>query len=231
MRQPESPQVYTIRDDGPLCDPDEDKVLNGRLEPGLVLHACPMTVEGRIFLYSESKQDVAVINQEGSGSSAGVRAGPEQENQAAESFDTPDEEFDNDAAYAFGEKLCQKSAKDWTIAQSNDETAKTAMTYIENDATSGDVTEEELSPGIDVMQLKRLVARGKLMEIPSSQKKLVRRPSRAPDGRPNRNPRQYERLLGDEPVRTYVPLLLRPWVMDCAHKEAVRLGDKVKRGL
>ena len=45
-----------------------------------MLHACPMTVEGRIFLYSESKQDVAVINQEGSGSSAGVRAGPEQEN-------------------------------------------------------------------------------------------------------------------------------------------------------
>ena len=67
------------------------------------------------------------------------------------------------------------------------------MMYIENDATSGDVTEEGLSPGIDVMELKRLVAQEKLMELPSSEKLLVRRPSRAPDDRPNRNPRQYER--------------------------------------
>ena len=28
-------------------------------------------------------------------------------------------------------------------------------------------------------------------------------------------------------MRTYVPLLLRPWVMDCTHKEAVHLGEKV----
>ena len=27
-------------------------------------------------------------------------------------------------------------------------------------------------------------------------------------------------------MRTYVPLLLRPWVMDCAHKESVHLGEK-----
>ena len=106
MRRPESLQVHTIRDDGPLCDPDEGKVLSGQLEPGLVLHACLMTVEGRSFLYSESKQDVAVINQEGSGSSAGVTAGLRQENQTAETFDTPDDELDNNAAYAFGEKLC-----------------------------------------------------------------------------------------------------------------------------
>ena len=28
-------------------------------------------------------------------------------------------------------------------------------------------------------------------------------------------------------MRTYVPLLLRPWVMDCAHKESVHLSEKV----
>ena len=28
-------------------------------------------------------------------------------------------------------------------------------------------------------------------------------------------------------MRTYVPLLLGPWVMDCAHKESVYLGEKV----
>ena len=93
-----------------------------------MLHACPMTVDGRIFLYSESNQDVAAINQEGSGGSAGVIAGPGQGNHAAEPLDIPDEELDNNAAYAFGEQLCQKTAKDWAIAQHNDETARTAMT-------------------------------------------------------------------------------------------------------
>lgn len=30
-------------------------------------------------------------------------------------------------------------------------------------------------------------------------------------------------------MRTYVPLLLRPWVMDCTHKEAVHLGWQLSR--
>ncbi|CAN0147329.1 unnamed protein product [Pylaiella littoralis] len=47
--------------------------------------------------------------------------------------------------------------------------------------------------------------------------------------RPNTNPGQYERLLGEEHVRTYVPLELRPWVMDCAHKELVHLGWHLAR--
>lgn len=76
-------------------------------------------------------------------------------------------------------------------------------------------------------ELKRLVAQGDLLLLPDSRKLLVRRPSREANDRPGRKPGQYERLLGDEPVRTYVPLLLRPWVMDCAHKEAVHLGEKV----
>ena len=81
-------------------------------------------------------------------------------------------------------------------------TAITAMMYIENDATSGDVTEEGLSPGIDVMELKRLVAQGKLMELLNLENTMVRRPSSAPEDRPNRKPGQYERLLGDEDLCT-----------------------------
>ena len=56
---------------------------------------------------------------------------------------------------------------------------------------------------------------------------LVRRPTREPVPRPNRKPGRYERLLGDEPVRVYVSLILRQWVMDRTHKEAVHLGEKV----
>ena len=56
---------------------------------------------------------------------------------------------------------------------------------------------------------------------------LVRHPTREPAPRPNRKRGRYERLLGNEPVRVYVPLILRPWVMDRTHKEAVHLGEKV----
>lgn len=101
------------------------------------------------------------------------------------------------------------------------------MTCIENETSSSGVTEEGLGPGLHVKNVKRLVSQAGLMELPSSEKLLVRRLSRAPGNRPGRNPGLYERLLGDESVRTHAPLLLRPWVKDCAHKEAVHLGEKV----
>ena len=55
-------------------------------------------------------------------------------------------------------------------------------------------------------------------------KLLVRRPTRDPAPRPNEKPGGYERPFGDQPVRVYVPLMLRPWVMDRTHKP---LGEKV----
>ena len=65
------------------------------------------------------------------------------------------------------------------------------------------------------------------MELPDSQKLFVKRFSIEPANSDDRNPGRFERLLGEEPVRTYVPLLLGPWVMDCAHKESVDVGEKV----
>ena len=93
------------------------------------------------------------------------------------------------------------------------------------------IVDDTKNPRVDVQEVKRLVFQGELMELPNSDNCLVRRPSRVPADHPGRHPGQYERLLGDEPVRTYVPLLLRSWVMDCAHKEAVHLGKKVTLGL
>ena len=65
------------------------------------------------------------------------------------------------------------------------------------------------------------------MELPDSQKLQVKRLLVEPALCVGRNPGHFERLFGEEPVRTYVPLLLRPWVMDCTHKQAVHLGEKV----
>ena len=69
---------------------------------------------------------------------------------------------------------------------------------------------------VDKKEVKRLVSQGELMELPNSQK-LFKRLAIEPANSDDRNPgRRFERLLGEEPVRTYVPLLLRPWVMDCS---------------
>ena len=54
----------------------------------------------------------------------------------------------------FVEKLCQKTAKDWAVTPQKDDAAKTAMTYIENDTPSKDITEEGLGLGMDVRELK-----------------------------------------------------------------------------
>ena len=88
------------------------------------------------------------------------------------------------------------------------------------------ISQKVIPETVDKKQVKRLVSQGEIMELSHSQKLLVKRHSIEPANRDDRNPGRFERLLGEEPVRTYVPLLLRPWVMDCAHKESVHLGEK-----
>ena len=90
-----------------------------------------------------------------------------------------------------------------------------------------DISDEDMPYSVDKLEVRRLAAQGNDMELPDSQKLLVKRLSIEPAPRVGRNPGQYERLLGEEPVRTYVPLSLRPWVMDRTYKDAVNLVEKV----
>lgn len=91
-----------------------------------------------------------------------------------------------------------------------------------------DIRESDITAGVEMEDVKGLVAQGTMILIlPDSKKLLVCRASRPPQPRVNRNPGQFDRLLGNEPVRAYVPLMLRPWVMDCTHKEGVHSGEKV----
>ena len=90
-RQPVGPRVYAIRDDSPLTNPDTSQVVSGQLEPGLIVHACPVTKEGREVLGSRSKQEVVVINQDGGGSGASGVVGDGQADPAAEPLEIPEE--------------------------------------------------------------------------------------------------------------------------------------------
>ena len=53
---------FTIPDNTPLVQPSQ--VISGRWEPGLVLHACPKTEEGRTFFDLNDEKLIAVINRE-----------------------------------------------------------------------------------------------------------------------------------------------------------------------
>ena len=200
-------------------------VISGQWEPGLVLHACPIIEEGRYLLGLIDKQTITVINAEDEGGSAGVAGShhPTDDNE-----ELPQEELDGIEAREFGEKWCEKTASEWAEAQMKDESARIAIEFLHSGVPVGEITEGTI---LDVVRrdigITRLVSQGKLKELSNTRKLLMRRLTLEPAHRDDRNPGRFERLLGDEPVRTYVPLLLRPWVMDCTHKEAVHLGEKV----
>ena len=113
-------------------------------------------------------------------------------------------------AREFGEKLCEKTATDWAAAQLKDETSKIAADYILAGVSVGDITDEVIPETIDKKEVKRLVSQGELMELPNSQKLLVKRLSIEPANSDDRNPGRFERLLGEEPVRTYCLLYTSP---------------------
>ena len=143
---------------------------------------------------------IAVINPEGNGTGSAVSQGNNQ-------HELPEEELDSMEAREFGEKLCDKNATDWAAAQLEDETSRIAVECILA-GVSVDITEAVIPETVDKKEVKRLVSQGELMELPNSQMLLVKRLAIEPANSDDRNPGCFERLL-EEPVRTYVPLLLR----------------------
>ena len=96
---------FTIPDNTPLVQPSQ--VISGQWEPGLILHACPITEEGRTFFYLNHEKLIAVINPE-DGDGAGLAS-----SQGSNQNELPEEELDSMEAREFGEKLCEKTATDW----------------------------------------------------------------------------------------------------------------------
>ena len=146
--------------------------------------------------------------------------------------DGNDEGLDIAAVIAFGNLLliCEKKPISWCKAQSRDTTARLVIKLLRARAKREDMPADKLkNKDIDPDEVLRLLGQFEITALPNhdNRKLLVRRPTREPASRSNRKPGRYERLLGDEPVRVYVPLMLRPWVMDRTHKEEVHLGEKV----
>ena len=86
----------TIPDNTPLVQPSQ--VISRQWEPGFILHACPITEEGRTFFDLNDEKIIAVINPE-EGDGAGLAS-----SQGINQNKLPEEELDSMEAREFGEK-------------------------------------------------------------------------------------------------------------------------------
>ena len=66
------------------------------------------------------------------------------------------------------------------------------------------------------------------MKLADGKSFLVKRSTKPPPQRPARVRGKFERLLGDETTRVYVPFLLCLWVLDSMHKKGLYPGDNVR---
>lgn len=68
---------------------------------------------------------------------------------------------------------------------------------------------------------------GELPGLSNGAEMLVRKVTEEPSGEEERYLGKFGSYLGEELVRTYVPISVRPWVMDQILKEMVHLGGNV----
>ncbi|CAN0047413.1 unnamed protein product, partial [Pylaiella littoralis] len=136
-------------------------VVSGQWEPGLTLYAVPMTEVGRYLLGVENTQRVHVIESEGgSKEGGGGSSNPVVENRAVSAAYVPfhvGEEWNSKEAKAFGERLCEKNASDWAVAQAADKTAWLVINILSRGIKAKDITEGEIPEGVDIDEVNRLV--------------------------------------------------------------------------
>ncbi|CAN0328969.1 unnamed protein product, partial [Scytosiphon promiscuus] len=144
------------------------------------------------------------------------------------------------AACAFGTTFCSKTDLEWAAAQAQDPMAFNVIKYVSDPDTfafpdmgdsigDGKVITlgsiQALAGKCEIIKVPNKVAVGtkQPLELPL----LIKKATTEPKDRPDRNSGKFERLLGDEPNRVYVPFLLRPWALDAVHKEGCHLGEAV----
>ncbi|CAN0091892.1 unnamed protein product, partial [Sphacelaria rigidula] len=164
-------------------------VVCGQWEPGLCLHACPVTEVGKYLLHKTAGPDVLVITDGEAGSAEEDGSG------------TPAPTLEAAEACNFGERLCAKSAGDWVHIQETDLTARTTTMYLSQGTMLLSKEEEKsVDSGIDVKELRALLEQGELFELAGGSKLLVKKLTPAPLDLDDRNPGVFERYLGDEAV-------------------------------
>ena len=98
--------------------------------------------------------------------------------------------------------MCKKTASEWAEAQMKDGSARIAIEFLHSGVPAGEITAETIPDTVEISEIWRLVSQGELKELSNTRKVLVRRLALEPTHRDDRSPGRFERLLGDECVRT-----------------------------
>ena len=189
------PTEFLVDDDSPLVQPTIHAVVEGQLEPGLLLSACPLTQEG-IDLLQQTQGVVSAVTRSatreqarplrystktarGTGRGAAENTsspvnspGTEEKDEilsnsrATERRGADDKGLDSAAAIAFGNLLCEKKPIDWCEAQSCDPTARLVIKLLRAKDKQEDIPADELKNGdIDPDEVWRLLGLCELMTL------------------------------------------------------------------
>lgn len=111
--------------------------------------------------------------------------------------------------------------RDWTRTQHNELCSNAAIKLL-SFGTPSPVPPASLDyfPALtrpDTSNVLDIVNKGKLYAMDDDIFLLVRLPTPSPLPEPDQPSGHAARLLGNEPIRVYVPLLMRPWSMRACH--------------
>ena len=187
---------FLVDGDSLLVQPTIHAVVEGQLEPGKLLSACPLTQKG-IDLLQQTQGVVSAVTtsatrgqarplRNSTRTSRGTRRGAAENTSslvnspgteekyeifsnsgATGRCDDNDEGLDSAAAIAFGNLLCEKKPIDWCEAQSRDPTARLVIKLLRAKDKREDIPADELkNRDIDPDEVRRLLGQCELTALP-----------------------------------------------------------------
>ena len=128
------------------------------------------------------------------------------------------------ADLAFRASVDRFSHADWAREQRNEPVCDAAIRFIllgRPSALPSDFLDH--LPSVrrpPLLEIRDLSNKGRLHVDDDGLVLLVRKPTAPPSSATTRPGGRAARLLNDEPIRIYVPMLMRPWIMQACHADA-----------
>ena len=192
----ERPAGFLLDDDSVLVQRTINAVVEGQLEPGLLLSACPLT-QGEINLLQQTQGVVSAVTRSvtrerarplrnSTRTARDTMRGPAESTippddssrtkrkyeiasnaRATETCTENDEGLDSATAIASGSLLCGKKPIDWCEAQSRDPTARLVIKLLRAKSKREDIPTDELkNKDIDPDEVWRLLGQCELTAMP-----------------------------------------------------------------
>ena len=123
------------------------------------------------------------------------------------------------------ESVATFTHNDWRSEQQREHVCNVAMRYIQQGRPPAlrphflDHIPSHMRPSFD--EIRELASKARIFTTDTGVPLLARKPTNAPAANATRPSGRAARLLNDEPVRIYVPMRMRPWVMLQCHSNTL----------